>query len=82
MAAGEESWAGFATKEDVAEQALPPVHGWDLTVCPFGIAQDTSQELLSGIAGISCEPLLLTFLPCRRDFLKTFSQPSKPHADL
>ncbi|KAK2515023.1 Dab2ip [Columba guinea] len=50
VAAGEESWAGFATKEDVAEQALPPVHGWDLTVCPFGIAQDTSQELLSGIA--------------------------------
>lgn len=33
---------------------LRPVHGWNLTVCPCGIVWDPSQDLLSGIAGISC----------------------------
>lgn len=31
VATGEELWVGFATKEDVADQALHPVHGWHLT---------------------------------------------------
>ncbi|XP_051492323.1 disabled homolog 2-interacting protein isoform X1 [Apus apus] len=50
VAAGAELRAGSATKEDVTEQALHPVHGWDLSVCPFWIVKDTSQELLSGTA--------------------------------
>lgn len=54
VAAGEAFRVGFPPKGGVSEEALHPAHGQTLPVGPFAVAGDTSQEVLSGTAAISC----------------------------